>query len=381
MEDDWHAREAGEAAASHGTPTDGANSLTHSLRSLQLADVNVQQLMMFNEKDKQMMDLLKEFNRNLKAPSHEVVQNVKLALRQPTKQWFDGFVNSSGITILMESIKSRLAHYPFSSFDAVVLLELLECFKFIMKDEYGMNTVINSPGAVGIITMCLDFNWDRVCLAVMEILSVTCYSSDIGHNAVLESMDRLWRRRMEKPFDSLVDAIRHKPMKVKVAAMTLINTLIIRAPELDDRLRIRNNMASLELFEVWEEVLTGEPKEEIREEEDQVRMSTISTGLLDDEGRKADPFGTKIAPHLGVMAGPAFLCPLTLGNKVRTSIFGGGGNNKPEEVRRSESLAVHIDLSIKSSILTITSFLTPPTQPPIQLATLLIGRRVLVWAE
>ena len=95
-----------------------------------------------------------------------------------------------------------------------------------MKDEYGMKTVINSPGAVGTITMCLDFKWDRVCLEAMEILSVTCYYSEIGHNVVLESMDRLWRRRMEKPFQSLVAAIRQKPMKVKVAAMTLINTVV-----------------------------------------------------------------------------------------------------------------------------------------------------------
>ena len=61
-------------------------------------------------------------------------------------------------------------------------------------------------------------------------------------------------------------------------------------------------------------------------------MSAISTGLLDDEGRKADPFGTKIAPNLGIMAGPCLFCPLTLGKQVRSSIFGGGGGNKPVEV-------------------------------------------------
>jgi len=302
----------------------------------QLADVNVQQLMMFNDKDKQMMEVLKETNGTMKVPGHDVVNSLKLALRQPTKVWFDGFVNSKGVVILMESIKARLAHHPTSSFDAVVLLEFLECFKFIMKDEHGMKTVINTTGAIGTITMCLDFKWDRVCLAVMEILSVTCFSSELGHSMVLDSLDRLFRRRMEKPFASIVAAISEKPMKVKVAAMTLINTLINHAHEIDDRLRIRNYMASLELFVVWEDVLTGAPKEEIKEEEDEVRMSTISTGLLDEEGRKADPFGRKIAPNLGVMAGPCLYCPLTLGapkpNNKRTSIFGGGVAKGPEVV-------------------------------------------------
>jgi len=98
----------------------------------------------------------------------------------------------------MESIKVRLVHYPMAQLDAVVLLELLECFKFLMKDEYGMRAVIDTEGAVGTIAMCLDFKWDRVCLAVMEILSVTCFSSEEGHRMVLESLDRLFRRRMEK---------------------------------------------------------------------------------------------------------------------------------------------------------------------------------------
>ncbi|GMH66234.1 hypothetical protein TrLO_g4004 [Triparma laevis f. longispina] len=304
----------------------------------QLADVNVQQLMMFNDKDKQMMDVLQSTNSTMKTPGHEVVNSLKLALRQPTKVWFDGFVNSKGVMILMESIKARLAHHPASAFDAVVLLEFLECFKFIMKDNHGMETVINTTGAIGTITMCLDFKWDRVALAVMEILSVTCFSSELGHSMVLDSLDRLFRRRMEKPFASIVAAISEKPMKVKVAAMTLINTLINHAAEIDDRLRIRNYMASLELFVVWEDVLTGAPKEEIKEEEDEVRMSTISTGLLDEEGRKADPFGRKIAPNLGVMAGPCFYCPLTLGAanqkaKIRPSIFGGAAPTKPEVIQ------------------------------------------------
>ena len=130
-------------------------------------------------------------------------------------------------------------------------------------------------------------------------------------------------------------AIKEKPMTVKVAAMTLINTLINHATELDDRIRLRNFMAALDLMEVVEEVLSLPPQEKIVDEDDDIRMSSISTGLLDDEGRKADPFGRKIAPHLGVMAGPAFTCAFIGGGKMKPrqstrSLFGGGGSDKPE---------------------------------------------------
>ena len=75
--------------------------------------------------------------------------------------------------MLMDSVKARLVHFPMEQLDAVVLLNLLECFKFLMKDAHGMTSVISTPGAISTIAMCLDFRWERVCLAVMEILSVS----------------------------------------------------------------------------------------------------------------------------------------------------------------------------------------------------------------
>ena len=59
---------------------------------------------------------------------------------------------------------------------------------------------------------------------------------------------------MEKPYSSLVTAIQLKPMTTKVAAMTLINTLINHASSMDDRIRLRNYFASLVLSEVVEQV-------------------------------------------------------------------------------------------------------------------------------
>jgi hypothetical protein len=73
------------------------------------------------------------------------------------------------------------------------------------------------------------------------------------------------------------------------------------------------------------QVLTLPPTEELKDEDDEMRMSMISTGLLDDEGRKADPFGRKIAPHLGVMAGPCFSCDYVVEGGQKKGLFGGGG--------------------------------------------------------
>lgn len=84
-------------------------------------------------------------------------------------------------------------------------------------------------------------------------------------------------RATPQPYASLVEAIKEKPMTVKVAAMTLINTLINHATELDDRIRLRNFMAALDLMEVVEEVLTLPPQEKISDEDDSLILLTSNS--------------------------------------------------------------------------------------------------------
>jgi len=60
-----------------------------TMHGKQMADTNIQQLMQWGEKDNQTIELLKATNRHFKIPSFEMTQSLKLALRQPTKMWFD----------------------------------------------------------------------------------------------------------------------------------------------------------------------------------------------------------------------------------------------------------------------------------------------------
>jgi len=50
---------------------------------------------------------------------------------------------SLGATVntLIQSLSIRTNRTPMSHLDAVVTLQLLECFKFLMKDSYGMEKV------------------------------------------------------------------------------------------------------------------------------------------------------------------------------------------------------------------------------------------------
>lgn len=67
-----------------------------TMHGKQLADVSIQQLVNWNEKDQFMLDSLVQANKQLRPPSHDLMQKIRSSLRQPTKTWFQTFLQNNG---------------------------------------------------------------------------------------------------------------------------------------------------------------------------------------------------------------------------------------------------------------------------------------------
>ncbi|OQR96906.1 formin-homology 2 domain-containing protein [Thraustotheca clavata] len=184
--------------------------------------------------------------------SEQDARELHVLMRGSDKEWLTQFQKEDGIAALTELTALYLA---MDDMDLYItrLQECLKCFKSLMNNNVGMELLLGTPDAIQTVVLSLDFETPTrrdMNLMVLEMLSLTCWFSELGHGTVLEAMELYRRRHNEKlRYLSLVHCIEtSSSVELQTACLTFINTLVSTCARLDDRVAVRNDFLRLDLL-------------------------------------------------------------------------------------------------------------------------------------
>lgn len=160
-------------------------------------------------------------------PDVKLISHLKTVLTTANKSVLSSFINESGIFVLITCINSRLAKTNLTDADAVLLYEIVSCFKVTMNNETGMEAVLDVNDGICSISRCLLFEWPLLSSLVLEILSCCCYYSESAAFAVIDGLRQWSLTRGEKAFAGLVSAISKEDIQTRYDVLSLINQMIM----------------------------------------------------------------------------------------------------------------------------------------------------------
>ena len=249
----------------------------------------------------------------------ELLRQLRSHLSTADREWLRGFRKARGIEILVRVTTASSRQYPRTHLNVSIMVECLECFRCIMNNIEGMDAVINTDDAIGALTLCLDFEFQRLTQLVIEILSVTCYSSEVGHSLVLQNLAALFRLQQERPYATLVRALKEEELGGKVQLMQFINTLINQTMDVEERVQLREAFLAQGTLHVCQQTIARYHHDVATKGKDAAaRAITVNQALAagedpdedaDETPREstqrllADDGTTEIDPSEGIMAG------------------------------------------------------------------------------
>ncbi|EQC36497.1 hypothetical protein SDRG_05949 [Saprolegnia diclina VS20] len=195
---------------------------------------------------------------DLSSFSDQDARELHVLMRGSDKEWLTQFHKDDGIAALSDLTGVYAAMDDGDAY-ATRFTECLKCFKSLMNNHVGMHFLLEHPSAVHTLAFSLDFDQKERTLMLLEMLSLTCWFSALGHTTVLDAMELLRRRQNERMrYASLLHGMATaSSVEVQAACLTFINTLVSTSVRVDDRILVRNDFLALDIVPLCQRVLTG----------------------------------------------------------------------------------------------------------------------------
>ncbi|CAB0042304.1 unnamed protein product [Trichogramma brassicae] len=169
-----------------------------------------------------------------------------------------------------------------------------------MDSHVGLDFIVDNPDYCHKLASALDTSNVRVKKQVVELLSALCVYSQDGRQRAIDTLD-IYQNRKEARYRLLVVVNElgqaHDSEDYQTALLAFINCLVISAPGLKDRVRMRNEFIGLKLLPILNE---------LRKEKNHVPELRVQLDVFDDQ-RDTDevlanqgPPGIDLSSHVDV---------------------------------------------------------------------------------
>ncbi|CAI8013166.1 Inverted formin-2 [Geodia barretti] len=179
---------------------------------------------------------------------------LKARLKAADQAWMEHFITVGGIPALFDALET-LGRKGFSGIvGAIRQLECVGCVRAVMNNRFGLEFIVEARGEsfVKRLTDVLDTNNALVKIQVFELLSALCVYSPHGHQLALEALKHYKRTKCQRyRFSLLLQEIKNAETHEYAAViMAFINCIITGAPDLGQRLALRNEFIAMQLLDV-----------------------------------------------------------------------------------------------------------------------------------
>ncbi|CAI2192627.1 87_t:CDS:10, partial [Funneliformis geosporum] len=215
----------------------------------------------------------------------EDLNSLGVSLRTLTIKWVRSFIDAKGLEVLANHLSSITRKLTKREIDYQMEYEILKCLKSLLNCRWGAQEAISHPTCIHSITFSLITQQLNTRKLVAEVLSFLCYCEiPTGHNLVLEGFDQLMQFRAETGrfnawmnilentinsrgrYGSLVNAseefkkggigIDGSIMEYVLSNMILVNSIVGVCEDVEDRVRLRNQLHDCNLSRIIEKMRT-----------------------------------------------------------------------------------------------------------------------------
>ena len=238
--------------------------------------------------------------------------------------WLLEFIDEGGIPPLFVQLSTVLSKPEKVESDVKLLGDFVKCTRGLMNGSAeAIKSVSATKGATLALIKCLDYIQPKAQRNIWELLTALCYVSDESHGQLIEALEKVY-----KPVDGKKKTSGIKKLKwflekgddsSKGIVMALVNGLVNKYPQLDDRIRMRKSIGIDEaLVEKLEKISNDrlthqlvifkeELEADLEEEQDRGAMEMVGEknaravvlGLLSSmKGKEAYPSFAAMLVHL-----------------------------------------------------------------------------------
>lgn len=194
----------------------------------------------------------------------EKAQELETVLRTGHKKFLTEFVSGEGVQSLLQLTQWYTARYPLEEKERIILQRLMECYKWLMNNQVGMDGMLGIEGSISTLALAMglgSYNTKPNLASAKEavlLLAVTCFYSTKGRNMVVAAMDDMRRRwRESSRYECLVRVFKEAKgnNEFRAACMMFITTIVNSAASVDARVRVRNDFLALDIMNVMAQVV------------------------------------------------------------------------------------------------------------------------------
>lgn len=194
----------------------------------------------------------------------EKAQEMETVLRTGHKKFLTEFVAGDGVQSLLKLTQWYTARFPLEDKERLTLQRLMECYKWLMNNQVGMEGMLNIEGSISTLGLAMGlgaYNTKPNLASAKEavlLLAVTCFYSAKGRSMVVAAMDDMRRKwREASRYESLVRVFKEAKgnNEFRAACIMFITTIVNSAASVDARVRVRNDFLSLDIMNVMSQVV------------------------------------------------------------------------------------------------------------------------------
>ncbi len=189
-------------------------------------------------------------------------------VRTAHKQFLVDFIENDGVEMLIDLTRWYTTRDPTRRLmpEKKILPQLMSCYKALMNNSMGMESVLGVTDSITNLAMGLDLTDEsnlQTSQEIIMLLAVTCFYSPEGRDLVVQSMDDLRQRwRESHKYQTLVDTFSNcDDSEFRAAVSMFITTIVNSASEVESRVQVRNDFLALDIMTAFQRVLR-EAKEE-----------------------------------------------------------------------------------------------------------------------
>eukprot|EP00833_Pecoramyces_ruminatium_P010442 jgi/Orpsp1_1/1184474/evm.model.c7180000089666.1 len=226
---------------------------------------------------------------------YNVLQSLRVSIRNQTKGWVHEFVNNGGLQILIEILNKFHNKSNRKEKDLNSEAEIIKCIKYILNDKDEFNKVSNNYNLFLTLCQSLDSSLLITKTFIIQILTCMCiFEYPIGCNLIMDTLTKFEsiKQKKENPkifntiieytveivesrgaFGSMVGAkkipqyednsnnIESSTMDYVLYVFIFFNTILDQISNLDVRIHIRNQMMSCGMTNIIKKLHTFAPQE------------------------------------------------------------------------------------------------------------------------
>ncbi|XP_064182405.1 inverted formin-2 isoform X6 [Anguilla rostrata] len=190
--------------------------------------------------------------RLLQVPTVVNYSGLKRRLEGSDQGWMVQFLELSGLDLLLEAL-DRLSGRGCSRIsDALLQLTCVNCVRAVMNSSAGIHFIVDNEGYVRKLSQALDTSNTMVKKQVFELLAALSMFSAKGYNLALDALEHYKAVKTQQyRFSVIMNELQATDnVPYMVTLLSVINSLIFGAEELQQRDKVRKEFVGLQLLDI-----------------------------------------------------------------------------------------------------------------------------------